>query len=68
MRGSRPSRSCRSRASTGPLEALRANQLQLAEQASKRFTQALADIADVLTPEQRKQLAERMGRWHGHRG
>jgi Spy/CpxP family protein refolding chaperone len=50
------------------LEALRANQLQMAEQASKRFTQALADVADVLTPEQRKQLAERMGRRHGHRG
>jgi protein CpxP len=50
------------------LESLRASQLQLAEQASKRFTQALADVADVLTPAQRKQLAERMGRWHGHRG
>jgi len=50
------------------IEALRANQLQLAEQASKRFTQALADVADVLTPEQRKQLAERMRRWRGHRG
>ena len=50
------------------LESLRASQLQLAEQASKRFTQALADVADVLTPEQRKQLAERVGRWHGHRG
>ncbi len=50
------------------LEALRVNQLQLAEQASKRFTEALADVADVLTPEQRKQLAERMNRWHGHRG
>ncbi|HEY7655171.1 MAG TPA: Spy/CpxP family protein refolding chaperone [Methylomirabilota bacterium] len=50
------------------LEALRANQLQLAEQASKRLTQALADVADVLTPEQRKQLAERMSRWHGPRG
>lgn len=50
------------------IEALRANQLQLAEQASKRFTQALADVADVLTPEQRKQLAERMSRWRGHRG
>ena len=50
------------------LESLRAGQLQLAEQASKRFTQALADVADVLTPVQRKQLAERMGRWHGHRG
>ena len=50
------------------LEVLRAGQLQLAEQASRRLTQALADVADVLTPEQRKQLAERMGRWHGHRG
>jgi len=50
------------------IEALRANQLQLAEQASKRFTQALADVADVLTPEQRKQLTERMSRWRGHRG
>ena len=50
------------------LEALRANQLQLAEQASRRLTQALADVADVLTPEQRKQLAERAARWHGRRG
>ena len=50
------------------IEALRANQLQLAEQASKRFTEALADVADVLTPEQRKQLAERVSRWRGHRG
>jgi len=50
------------------LEALRANQLQQAEQASRRFTQALADVADVLTAEQRKQLAERMSRWHGPRG
>src|SRR5262249_53232536 len=51
-----------------PLEALRATQLRLAEQASIRFTQALADIADVLTPAQRKQLADRIGRWHGRRG
>jgi protein CpxP len=50
------------------LEALRAGQLQLAEQASRRLTQALADVADVLTPEQRKQLAERAARWHGRRG
>jgi len=50
------------------LEALRADQLQLLEQASKRFTQALADVADILTPEQRKELAERIGRWHGRRG
>ena len=50
------------------LEALRAEQLQLAEQASRRLTQALADVADVLTPGQRKQLAGRIGRRHGHRG
>ena len=50
------------------LETLRADQLRLAEQASMRFTQALADVADALTPEQRKQLAERIGRWHGRRG
>jgi len=50
------------------LETLRAEQLQLAEQASRRLTQALADVADVLTVAQRKQLAERIGRWHGHRG
>jgi periplasmic protein CpxP/Spy len=52
----------------GALEILRANQVQLAEQASKRFTQAIADVADVLTPAQRKQLAQRVGRWHGRRG
>jgi periplasmic protein CpxP/Spy len=50
------------------LEALRADQLRLVEQASMRLTQTLADVADILTPEQRKQLAERIGRWHGHRG
>jgi Spy/CpxP family protein refolding chaperone len=50
------------------LEALRADQLRLVEQASVRLTQTLADVADILTPEQRKQLAERIGRWHGHRG
>ena len=44
----------------GAIEALRAEQIQLAEQASKRFTQALADVAEVLTPAQRKQVAERM--------
>jgi protein CpxP len=50
------------------LERLRADHLRLAEQASKRFTQALADVAEVLTPEQRQRLAERVGRWHGRRG
>jgi Spy/CpxP family protein refolding chaperone len=50
------------------LESLRASQLALAEQASKRLTQALADVADVLTPEQRKALAERLAHRHGPRG
>ena len=58
----------RERVDRAALEALRADQLRLAEQASSRFTQALADIADVLTPAQRKQLAKRIGRWHGRHG
>jgi periplasmic protein CpxP/Spy len=44
------------------VEGLRAEQLQLAEQASRRLTQALADVAEVLTPAQRRQIAERMER------
>src|SRR6267378_8419846 len=44
----------------GAIESLRAEQIQLAEQASKRLTQALADVAEALTPAQRKQIAERM--------
>lgn len=50
------------------LETLRAQALALAEQASRRMTQALADAAEVLTPEQRGQLAvrfERRGGWRG---
>jgi periplasmic protein CpxP/Spy len=46
----------------GSLEALRVEQLQLAETGSRRLAQALADVADVLTPEQRKAIAERMER------
>jgi Spy/CpxP family protein refolding chaperone len=40
------------------IEALRQSELQLAEQASKRLTQSLADAAEVLTPEQRAKLIE----------
>ena len=50
------------------LEQVRASEMQLAEQASKRMTLALADIADVLTPAQRVRLADhfkhRMGEMH----
>ncbi len=41
------------------LEKIRASESQLAEQISKRKTQALADAAEVLTPEQRAKVAER---------
>lgn len=52
----------------GALEALRAEKLRLADEASRRLTAAIADVADVLTPEQRRSLAERAQRWHrGHR-
>jgi periplasmic protein CpxP/Spy len=52
------------------IERARAQSLQTAEAASTRFTQALADAAEVLTPAQRKQLAEHLQRRGGmaHRG
>jgi protein CpxP len=50
------------------IERLRAAQMQLAEAGSKRLAEALADVAEVLTPGQRTLLAERIAhrrrRWH----
>jgi periplasmic protein CpxP/Spy len=55
------------------LEKLRAEQIATADATSKRVLQAIADAAEVLTPDQRKKLAEMLpagGRgpgwgWHG---
>ncbi len=46
------------------IEKLRAEHIGLAETASKRIAQALDDAADVLTPEQRRTLVERISSWH----
>jgi len=53
------------------IERLRAEKIGLAETASKRIAQALADAADVLSPEQRRKIADWMAsgrpwwaRWH----
>lgn len=48
------------------LEAVRAETLGLADQATKRIVQGVADAADVLTPEQRAELAARMQKRHRH--
>jgi len=54
----------------GAIEQLRVDQLQAADAASRRFTQALADFAEVLRPEQRATLVKRLRRHGGgwHRG
>jgi Spy/CpxP family protein refolding chaperone len=46
------------------LEELRRSEMGLADEASKRLVQAMADVGDVLTPEQRQAL---MRRFHGER-
>lgn len=50
------------------IEKLSAERSKLVEQMSGRFTQALVDVAEVLTPAQRQQLAERFGRFGGGHG
>ena len=52
----------------GAIEKARAESMRAADATSKRFTQALTDFAEVLTPEQRRKLAARMQRRGGRRG
>jgi periplasmic protein CpxP/Spy len=53
------------------IERLRAEKIGLAETASKRIAQGLADAAEVLSPEQRRKVADWLAfprpwwaRWH----
>lgn len=50
------------------IEAFRAEQMALAEAASKRFTQAIGEVADVLTFEQRRKVDERINEFRERRG
>ena len=47
------------------LENVRQGHMRVADQASLRLTQLLADVADVLTPEQRKAAAAKIQQRHG---
>jgi Spy/CpxP family protein refolding chaperone len=48
------------------LEEIRKSEMGLADEASRRLVQALADVSDVLTPAQRQALAERMHHRHAN--
>jgi Spy/CpxP family protein refolding chaperone len=50
------------------LEAVRADHLQIADQASKRIVQLLGDVGNVLTPTQRQALANHLQQLHGAGG
>ena len=47
------------------IESMRAEQIKLADEASKQMTSTMLAVADVLTPEQRAKLAEKMEKRRG---
>lgn len=49
------------------IESFRSDQMALADQASRRISQALADAASVLSPEQRRKIAERIETMRGYK-
>lgn len=49
-------------------EAMRVNQMQLGDTATRRASQALLDVAEALTPQQRQQLALKWQRRHSRMG
>jgi protein CpxP len=49
------------------IEQFRAEQMALADAASKRIAQAIGDAAEVLTPEQRRRLHDRIAEWREQR-
>lgn len=49
------------------VEALRAEHMKLADAASRRMTQAIADAAEILTPEQRETLEQHMAKRRHYR-
>jgi len=49
------------------LERIRSAEVALMDRGSQRIVTALADSAQVLSPEQRAELAEMAARWRGHR-
>lgn len=50
------------------LEAAREAHMQLADQASRRIVQLIADVGSVLTPAQRQQVAEHLQQLHAMHG
>lgn len=49
------------------VESLRAEHMKLADAASRRMTQAIADAAEVLTPDQREMLEKHLAQRRQHR-